>query len=52
MVIDIGGPRSRIEQLRQLIADSKANGDRVPDVIFVDAKPRLSASKFRNEAAA
>ena len=51
IVIDVGGPRARLLKLRKLIADSKGQGRRIPEVVFVDARPKAPASKYRPDVA-
>ncbi len=47
LVIDVtGGSATRIAALKKRIRVSKASGLRVPEVIFVDAIPKKSASKY------
>ncbi len=47
LVIDVsGGSESRVTKLKTLIRKSKDDGLRVPEVIFVDGIPKLSASKY------
>jgi hypothetical protein len=47
LVIDVtGGSESQVTKLKKLIASSRADGLKVPHVIFVDAIPKLSASKY------
>jgi hypothetical protein len=46
IVIDVGGPKSRIENLKRIIDDYKKEENRMPEVIFVDANPKAPASKF------
>jgi hypothetical protein len=47
IVIDVGGPANRIDTLKRTIEDAKKDDKRVPEVIFVDGKPKASASKYR-----
>jgi hypothetical protein len=51
LVIDVGGPRNRGAQLHDRIELHRASGKRVPKVVFVDARPRASASRYRSESA-
>ncbi|HEX8283257.1 MAG TPA: hypothetical protein VF588_07870 [Pyrinomonadaceae bacterium] len=47
LVIDVAeGRATQVKALKKRIADSKAAGLRVPEVVFVDAKPKKSASKY------
>ena len=46
IVIDVGGPMKRIDQFKLIIADGRNGEKRVPEVVFVDAKPKPSASKY------
>ena len=45
-VIDVGGPANRIDKLKLIIEDSKKDGKRIPEIVFVDGKPKPSASKY------
>jgi hypothetical protein len=45
-VIDVGGPAKRIDDLKLIIKEDEKDKKRVPQVIFVDANPKPSASKY------
>jgi hypothetical protein len=48
VVIDVvGGSQKRIEELKKLIRDYQLLNRRIPEVIFVDAKPKDSASVYK-----
>lgn len=47
LLIDVGGSRYRIKELFELKEQKEAVGERVPDIVLVDAKPKLSASQMR-----
>lgn len=50
VVIDVlGGSPTRLAALKKMILDSKAAGLRIPEVIFVDAIPKESASKYQKD---
>lgn len=49
LVIDVNksrATRNRITKLKTLMSTSKASGKRMPEVLFVDALPKISASKY------
>lgn len=46
LIVDNGGPRKRIEAVRKLHAEKIKSGSRVSEVIYVDARPKNSASKY------
>jgi len=47
LVIDVtGGSVAQVKRLKKRISDSKAAGLRAPEVVFVDAIPKKSASKY------
>lgn len=46
LVLDNGGPIKRITDLKDLILNCQREGLRMPTVIFIDAKPKLSASRY------
>lgn len=47
LVIDVtGGSATRVDNLKKRMRVSKAAGLRVPEVVFVDAVPKKSASKY------
>ncbi len=52
LVIDVGGSSIRITNLRKAIETKKKAGLRVPEVIFVDAKPKISATKSQHQHSA
>jgi hypothetical protein len=48
VVIDVlGGSKIRVNRLKRLIRENTDTGIRVPDVVFVNAIPKASASKYR-----
>lgn len=46
LVIDVGGGDKRLEDLRLLYQERKNDQTRCPEVIFVDGRPKASASKY------
>ncbi|MBB3151686.1 hypothetical protein FHS16_001732 [Paenibacillus endophyticus] len=49
LVLDTGGPGTRIANLKTLISQFEAEGKRMPIVFFLDDKPKLLASRFEPE---
>ncbi len=47
LIIDNGGPQTRIEEVMKLYEMLKKNKENVPEVIIIDAKPKESASKYK-----
>lgn len=45
VVIDSGGSKGSYRNLLDLIRDGKANGQDYPDIILIDATPKISASQ-------
>ncbi len=50
LVIDVGGSRDRIQALKDLIQLYKTKEIPMPKVIFINAHPKLSASKYKGPA--
>lgn len=46
LIIDNGGPKTRIEGVIKIYESKKENKENVPEVIIIDAKPKESASKY------
>ena len=46
-VSPVGGPEKRLDELKRIIEDSRKDDKRVPEVVFVDDKPKPSASRYR-----
>jgi hypothetical protein len=47
VVIDVGGPESRIPDLKEAIREAGSAGAQVPTLVLVDGKPRAPASRYR-----
>jgi hypothetical protein len=47
IVIDVGGPTNRIQELLEVRDLARARGEATPTVLVVDGKPKASASKYR-----
>jgi hypothetical protein len=45
LVIDVGGSRRQLDRLKKHLHSQRGAGLRLPEVIFVDARPKPSASK-------
>ena len=50
LVIDVGGPESRIPDLQERVRVASREGRRVPQVVYVDAMPKQPASKYRKRS--
>lgn len=48
LVIDVGGSRERIADLRDLHKERENSGRRMPTLFVVNAHPKLSASKYKS----
>lgn len=46
LIIDNGGPKTRIEEVLKIYELKKATMKNIPEVIIIDAKPKESASKY------
>lgn len=45
LVLDVAGPRGRLTSLKNHIRTQRAAGARLPEVLFVDARSKPSASR-------
>jgi hypothetical protein len=47
LVIDVaGGSPTRLQEVQDVIRLAQANGQQLPHVVFVDARPKVSASRY------
>ncbi|MFE4573105.1 hypothetical protein [Paenibacillus chitinolyticus] len=51
LVLDNGGPVKRSTDLKNLILQYEREGKRMPTVFFIDARPKLSASRYEPDEA-